>query len=56
MAAVYISVLEHCRKRKVRTFLHLSLINQIFMLPWLSDLGYVVQIFIFGVVGSIVKV
>ena len=27
MGGVYISVLEHCRKRKFRTFLHLGLHN-----------------------------
>ena len=47
----YISVLEHCRKRKFRTFLHLTLISTIFMMSQLSDFVCVVQIFIFGVVG-----
>ena len=35
---VYISVLEHCRKRKFRTFLHLTLISKIFMMSQLSGL------------------
>ena len=34
---VYISVLEHCRKRKFRTFLHLTLISKILMMSRLSD-------------------
>ena len=42
---VYISVLEHCRKRKFRTFLHLTLISKNFMMSWFSDF-VVVQIFI----------
>ena len=34
---VYISVLEHCRKRKLRTFLHLTLISKFFMMSRFSD-------------------
>ena len=37
VGGVYISVLEHCRKRKFETFLHLTLINKIFMMSQLSD-------------------
>ena len=33
---VYISALEHCRKKKFRTYLHLTL-SKIFMLSRLSD-------------------
>ena len=33
---VYISLLEHCRKMKFRTFLHLTLISK-FLLSQLSD-------------------
>ena len=34
---VYISILEHCRKMKFGTFLHLTLISNFFMLSQLSD-------------------
>ena len=34
---IYISVLEHCRERKFRTFLHLTPISKIFMMSQLSD-------------------
>ena len=37
VGGVYISVLEHCRKRKFRTFLHLTLIGKNFMMSWFSD-------------------
>ena len=40
MGGVYISVLEHCRKRKFRTFLHLTLISKNFMMSRFS--GFVV--------------
>ena len=40
---VIISALEHCGKVKFR--------STIFMLPWLSGLWCVVEVFIFGVVG-----
>ena len=41
VGGVYISVLENCRKRKFRTFFHLTLISKIFMMSWLS--GFVVS-------------
>ena len=53
---VHISALKHCGKMKVRLFLHLTLISNFFMLSRLSDFVDLVQIFIFGVVGSISKV
>ena len=31
------SALEHCRKMKFTTYLHLTLFKQFFMLSWLSD-------------------
>ena len=34
---VYISALEHCRKMKFSTYLHLILISNVFMLSRLSD-------------------
>ena len=34
---VYISVLEPCRKRKFRTFLHLTLISKFFIMSRFSD-------------------
>ena len=37
MGGVYISVLEHCRKRKFSTFLYLTLISKLFMLSRLRD-------------------
>ena len=49
---VYISVFEHCRKRKFRTFLHLTLLSKFFILSQLSDfVECVVQVFIFGILG-----
>ena len=56
VGGVYDSVLEHCRKKKFRTFLHLTLIGKNFMMSRFSDFLCVVQIIIFGVVGSISKV
>ena len=67
VGGAYISVLEHCRKRKFRTFLHLTLIDKNFMMSRFSDFvmcstnhyiwsSGVLQIIIFGVVGSISKV
>ena len=32
VGGVYVSVLEHCRKRKFRTFFHLTLIGKHFMM------------------------
>ena len=37
VGGVYISVLEHCRERKFRTFLHLTLISKILMMSRLGD-------------------
>ena len=37
VGVAYISVLEHCRKMKFRTFLHLTLISKNFMMPRFSD-------------------
>ena len=37
VGGVYISVLEHCRKREFRTFLHLTLISKNFMMSRFSD-------------------
>ena len=37
VGGVCISALEHCRKMKLRTYLHLTLIGKIFMLSQLSD-------------------
>ena len=52
----YISALEHCRKMKFRTYLHLTLENTIFYVVTVSDFVVLVQVFMFGVVGSISKV
>ena len=51
---VYISALEHCRKMKFRTYLHLTLFKQFFMLSRLSD--FVVCSSFFGAVGTISKI
>ena len=57
VGGIYFSVLEHCRKRKFRTFLYLTLIGRNFMMSQFSDFVLcVVQIIIFGIVGSISKV
>ena len=48
----YISALEHCRKMKFRTYLHLTLFKQFFMLSWLSDF-VVCSTSFFGAVGII---
>ena len=37
VGGVYVSVLEHCRKRKFRTFLYLTLIGKNFMMSRFSD-------------------
>ena len=37
VGVVYISVLEHCRKMKFRTFLYLTLISRNFMMSRFSD-------------------
>ena len=37
MGVAYISVLEHCRKMKFRTFLHLKLMSKNFMMSRFSD-------------------
>ena len=38
VGGVYISVLEHCKKRKFRTFLHLTLISKKFMMSRFRDI------------------
>ena len=37
VGGVYILVVEHCRKGKVRTSLHLTLTSKMFMLSQMSD-------------------
>ena len=51
---VYMSALEHCRKMKFRTYLHLTLISKFLLLSWLSDsVVCSIKVFIFKIVGSI---
>ena len=55
---IYISALEHCRKMKFRTYLHLKLISKIFNVVTVDfdSLWCLVEIFIFVAMGSISKV
>ena len=56
VGGVYVSVLELFRKRKFRTFLHLTQVSKIFMMSRLSDFVVCSTNLLFGVVRSIFKV